>query len=366
MCQGFACFFVDAARSVPVCVPPLAAAYGVATEQKLFRRRMGMFRDGCSEPDPRALFSVLTWPSVAGEPASSVASYRREHAFRSMVELNTAIADGQAARPLIYTTMSSDAAFDRRHVYRGVQDAQGSARDATLHLRSAGLDAGDLYAGAHADSLRMMNDFNAAHAGSIAQQQRLAQDLNRGVLDPRNVRIDPLSGLPVFDANISRDAGGGYNVVPLPVDSKVEATVLPSSRRDLVALLDHIALSASFTTGVPPAVMGMQRAHASDRVADEAQLRSALALLKNTLESCLLDVYVALWGEKKNLGVTFPSFQDTNSIEKLYASGVLEWEAYCQYTCSRLGITRDQLAKDDPRLQDKEPKPKPKPKPKQK
>ena len=36
MCQGFACFFVDAARSVPVCVPPLAAAYGVATEQKLF------------------------------------------------------------------------------------------------------------------------------------------------------------------------------------------------------------------------------------------------------------------------------------------------------------------------------------------
>ena len=61
---------------------------------------------------------VESWPSVDGQIVSAVASFRRTHSFKGMVELNTAIADYTAARPLIYTTMDSDKAFDQRHVYR--------------------------------------------------------------------------------------------------------------------------------------------------------------------------------------------------------------------------------------------------------
>ena len=219
--QGFCAFFVDAALGAPCCVPPGTACFGVSVDERTFRRSMGLFRTGADGADSRALFVVHSWPTSDGRPVSMVSAYRRSHAFLGMVELNTAIADFSSARPLVYTSMDSEKAFDRRHVYRNASEAASIAAAATMHLRQGAAQGRTAIDDAHSETLGIMGSMNSAHADIMKEQQRLVQDINRGLLDARSVRLDPGTGLPVFDASVIDKMDSAYNVVPLPVDSKV-------------------------------------------------------------------------------------------------------------------------------------------------
>lgn len=362
--QGFAAFHVDARRGVPVCVPPGAVSLGVGLEPRLFRRRMGLFRDGCTDPDPRTMFVVDNWPSLSGAPASPVASFRRAHAFRGMVELNTAVADYSAARPLLYTTMDSTKAFDRRHIYRTWDNIAGGV--ATVNPAfSAGVDmAGGFSAGGAGrlgvSAVDMLAGMNETHVSSIRgdenairnaaqQQQMLAADLNAGRLDPRSVRLDPLSGLPVFDAALAQRREDAYNVVPLPVDSKVEAQVSPTSRSDLVGIMEHTMLCACLAMGIPLNVVGVHNKVATTSQDDEV-MRATITRLGGVLTTCLADVYTALYGTRTGLQVELLSLCDAASTRALFEARVLSYDSYRRYLCASLHLSPIDLEKTDPRI----------------
>ena len=313
--QGFAAFLVDARAGAPTVVPSEVCAYSVRVDATTLRRQMLMMMPNSDEANRKAMFVVENLPSREGVPQSPMASFRRTYAFRGMVELNTATADYSAARPMIYTSMDSDQAFDRRHVYRNAIDTNIDARSMLSHMNLPEVcdtTVADVHRRAY-DTMVHMNEMQRdAHAKQVTSnhQAQLAADLNGGRLDPRSVRLDPQTGLPVFDANMMQRPGDAYNVFTLPVDAKVQATIAPTSRGDLVAILKHSAEMACIVMGVPAAEIGM---HASARVATEAQisggvLQTTLARLHFTLQRCMLDVYTALYGARPGMRVVFPAF----------------------------------------------------------
>ena len=195
--QGFAAFLVDSRAGIPTVVPPDVCSYAVKMHATTLRRSLLMTRPGASKPDPKALFVVENMPYRDGIPHSPLASYRRTHAFRGMVELNTATADYSAARPMIYTTTDSDKAFDRKYVYRNAMDTAIDARAMVEHLGiDPGLDttvqdvhkqAYDLMLGINSAVSRTNADHERAMRTAGDHQAQLAADLNRGRLDPRSV-----------------------------------------------------------------------------------------------------------------------------------------------------------------------------------
>ena len=68
-------------------------------------------------------------------------------------------------------------------------------------------------------------------------------------------------------------------------------------------------------------------------------------------------MYTALYGEKENLGVSFPSYADAQSIQMLYDNGVMKYESYCNFLSSHLDISLSSFVEEDPRAQKPEVKP---------
>lgn len=291
--QGFACFVVDARNGTPHVVPPNACQYAVKMSGRNFKRSMTMTRTGKDVPERRAMFVVDNFPDTNGVPHSAMSSFRRTHAFRGMVEVNTSIADYSAARPMIYTSMDSDKAFDRRHVYRNALDASIEASGLVMGAEP-GCDTSvvEVHQRAH-DLLLGLNASNhAAHDRSSQnagrQQQQLANDLNHGLLDPRSVRLDPSTGLPVFDSSMLQQPGDAYNIMPLPIDAKVQATATPHSRPDLVNIIENAATTACVVMGVPGSEIGLStgRRLAVDAELSEGVLQNTLAKFKYICSRC--------------------------------------------------------------------------------
>ena len=242
--QGFAVFMVDRKRGVPYVVPRNSGSVLMRTTERL-QREMAFIPFGESKPDRRALFVIENWPDVSGAVISPVSSFRRAAGFRMMVELNTAIADYGRARPLVYTTSRTDHVFNMRNVYP--EGERSFANPGNMVLDVARMVNNDpAMPGAHrhnqAQQMRAESEMvanNASHHESMLmrahqQQQMLVRDLNYGVLNGSDVRLDPATGLPVFDTALSHSKEHAYNVVPLPVDTANTTTVMPSSRADLV------------------------------------------------------------------------------------------------------------------------------------
>ena len=363
--QGFSGFFVDSRSKIPICVPDGIVSYGVRIDPVNLRRSMHLFRPGTAEPDTRAMFVVDSWPSPSGVPVSSASSFRRAHAFRGMVELNTAIADYTAARPLVYTASDSDKAFDRRHVYRDAFAAAEGASRHTLILRDVaefgGGGAG--IAEAHERTKEMLAGMNdAAREGAAdhekalrragEQQQRLAADLNAGRLDPRSVRLDPTSGLPVFDSSLSRSREDGYNVIPLPLDTTVQATIAPTSRRDLVPILTTTTQTACMSFGMPAAALGLPgTGHASERESARETVRTTTARYRMIIEDALKLCFVAMYGAKNGLSVSFPSCDTSyEEMAELFEKDVVTYSAYQKSLVDNGVCSLKDLEKRDPRL----------------
>ena len=149
------------------------------------------------------------------------------------------------------------------------------------------------------------------------QQTQLATDLTRGVLDPRSVRLDPATGLPVFDSALMQRPTDAYNVCPLPVDSKIQPTPLPVSRRDLVAIMENASLTACIVMGIPSSEIGMNSAK---RLADVDQsngtLHATLSRFRTIVSRSIKDIFTALYGLEEGLEVVFPSFVASNRVSQ--------------------------------------------------
>lgn len=165
-------------------------------------------------PQSRPTYQVDNFPDARGVPHSPIASYRRTHAFRGMVEVNTSTADYSAARPMVYTSIDSDKAFDRRHVYRNALDAGIDASAILTHVDNHA-DCDNSVRDVHRRANELLTGLNEAneanHARSMSrantQQSQLVADLNGGRIDPRSVRLDPVTGLPVFDSAMLQRPG---------------------------------------------------------------------------------------------------------------------------------------------------------------
>lgn len=109
------------------------------------------------------------------------------------------------------------------------------------------------------------------------------------------------------------------NVIQMPMDSKILAEVKPTSRHDLVPLLDHSSRQACVCMGVPPSGLGISGTHtALEAAASDGVLKSTLQRFRRAVNRCLLDVYVGLYGKHTNLTVFFPSLLNTTTARVLF------------------------------------------------
>ena len=228
--QGFVAFVLDAKTNVPIVVPPGAGKYWLRVDPKTYARTMVMVDAVTSEVNSRVLFYVENWP-VDGLPVSPVASYRRVYGFKSMVELNTAAADYHAARPVVLTTMDTRHAFDPQWVYDDAttmpldripkyygnlvgefgekQYTYNPNRTIGDYQGNIGQEGPNTWLGHDPERSMIRQRAEAAieHASILNQasaaseySERLANDLNAGRINSKDVRIDPYTGLPVYDA----------------------------------------------------------------------------------------------------------------------------------------------------------------------
>ena len=265
---------------------------------------------------------------------SALSNVFRLHMFSEMIERNTSFAESVRSRPPVITRNKTDATFDERDIAAGGVDglrAQNASR--TMQLR------------------------NRVNVEQYRQQQKLANLLNSGRVDTASTewqeRVDPVTGLPVFDAG----APDVYvpDLVPLPMDAEPVRVELPQSRSDLVAIQKHVVNQTCMAMGVPPLALtggssGTQATSGNAQLTDNV-INFTLMRLRFALAKVLTDVYklcharTARVGEKRpavsvdgNIGVIFPSLQRPETIRTLHAEGTLTYEAYKKYIATALEV----------------------------
>ena len=76
--------------------------------------------------------------------------------------------------------------------------------------------------------------------------------------------------------------------MPLPVDTKIQHTVVPNSRRDLVAICDFTAQCACMAMGIPASAIGLHSGRlAADAEMSNGVLRATLNRTCQLVSSCL-------------------------------------------------------------------------------
>lgn len=336
--QGFACFFIDKRGHYPYVCPRNAGMYVIGVD-KHRKRTLSFVQNGGTEPDRSAFFIIDEWPDTDGGVRSAVAACQRVSGFRMMVELNTSIADYARARPVVYTeTTSQHMAGGANLVFPDMRSARMQAEAQAFSMDGASLAADVHRARAMIDDASTtMQDRMLSRASD--HQQMLARSLNLGVLDGRDVRIDPLTGLPVFDAENRGAKEFAKRVIPLPIDAKASNAPRPESRGDLVNVLKFCSEQICIVVGVSPASIGVDVGRLkSDYQQSEAMTWTTVMRFKRILASALTDVYVGLFGPKDDLMVTFPSLMQSYMLRELYKDGLVRREAYIASVSDRFSI----------------------------
>ena len=167
------------------------------------------------------------------------------------------------------------------------------------------------------------------------------------------VRLDPGTGLPVFDSAMLQRPGDAYNNFPLPADARHIATVIPQSRADLVKIFDNAGTLACVAMGVPPSEVGLSVGVrlAMDAELSDGMLRTTLQRVRLVLTRCLVDVYTALYGSQPGLDVVFPGLPSTvdHTMQELFNADVLSYAAYKEHVKGMMNIAGRDLEGVDPR-----------------
>ena len=272
---------------------------------------------------------------------SNMSSVMRAHSFVSMIERNTAYSEAVRCRPPVLTRRVTQKTFDSRDLGRGL-------------LMDGALDA-------ERDSQNQQRG-NRINIDQFRQQEALVRMLNASRVDTGSEawqkKLDPATGLPVFDA-------GGADVyvpdiVPLPNDTEVAPLHLPESRSDLVPIVRLNIEQKAMAMGVPLSILegSSTRASASVTEMSDNTLAFSLMRLKRSLSETLVDVYrLCFLGQKKgnknkedkdeadadqyvaDIGVMFPSLQRWDSVKTLFDTGLLSYDAYKEFLKAVFDLT---------------------------
>ena len=284
---------------------------------------------------------------MTGHVCSTVASIQRLHSFGDMIERNVSFAESVRCRPPVVTRSKTDHTFDERDITSGGVDG----------LRAQG----------HSDQMGLRNRINN---DQHKQQEALAKMLNAGRVDTSSAawqqRVDPVTGLPVFDAGAPDVWVPDF--VPLPMDAEVATINLPQSRNDLVDIQKHIVHQTCIGMGVSPASLQQSSSRGSEQrvsvqMSDDV-INFTLMRLKHVLSQTLIDIYRLCFdikaevdgdgGPRKrprpkvDVTVVFPGMQRPDTLRMLHNDGVLTYEAYTRFLKSLFELSEEDLEKVPP------------------
>jgi hypothetical protein len=336
--QGFACYVVD--NTVPRVIPIGACDVRYRLNPDTYVIELSCFKE--EVVDDTVFMLIEAEPDINGGVISAMSSYYTSRMFKDSCIRNALTADALAARPPVYTYTNTDQSFDDRDLER-VGEIDG------------------LRASVQKDSLMTRNK---VHMSVHERQEQLVGLLNRKTLNGReneeDYRTDPLTKLHNYDYNLQ------YNfqpVVPLPLDARVCPAPQAQSRRDLMAIFESTSRMACICFGINGESIGLNahgNTHASaDTIQQANQVTTATVnKFKATVSPVLVDIYRLIWGtaaehdsdepevhphmkitkSASDITVVFPSTIPQSTMEKLFVSQVLKYDAYKNYLHGSLQI----------------------------
>ena len=180
---------------------------------------------------------------------------------------------------------------------------------------------------------------NRITAQTHAQQEKLVETLNRHFIDTSSFswqsRVDPVTGLPNFDAATANDDSESRRaVVPLPNDALIAQVSAPQARQDLVSIQERTMQQACIIMGVPPSViMGHGSAHSAGVLQTQGVVHSTFTKLKTCLTQCLVDVYHLVFDTefKTSVSVQLPGIHNVETFKNLFFDGTITFNTYTRF-----------------------------------
>ena len=333
--QGFAPWVLDD-DSTPRVIPFGCADLRYRISPDTFKIELGVF-DQDGELMPNVMWTVRNTPDAFGKVTSCAATYYGTRVFKDTMWRNVMVADYLRARPPLFTSTSTSAAFEERDV-AGVGEVDGLraslTRDNTLVRNRILVDA-------------------------VAQQDRMVRMLNEMRADTSapgwRALVDPLTGLDNADRQLN-EAGDYQPVVPLAADARAVVAPRAESRQDLVALNSQMMLIACVAYGCNSEAIGLTThggvQSAESMARSNAVLDNTVRGLRQLVTCAMVDLYQLLWGADQgekaaDITVVFPSILDLAQLEKLYNSGLLRHDAYREFVSENLSISAAALEEQE-------------------
>jgi hypothetical protein len=346
--QGFACYIVD--NTVPRALPIGACDLRYRLNPDTYVIDLACFRE--EVPDESIFIIVESEPDLNGGVVSAMSAYYTSRMFKDSCIRNALTADALNARPPVYTYTQTDMAFDERDL-EGVGEVDG------------------LKASIQRDNLLTRNKVQmTVHE----RQEHLVGILNRKTLNARdeedNYRTDPLTKLQNYDYNLKYTF---QPIVPLPLDARICSAPQASSRPDLMTVFTNTAHMACVCFGVNGESIGLTstKTHASADYVQTANLVTlgTVSKFKNLLSPMLIEIYKLIWGASEDedagdeaeaaqsdrsgggttkaddITVIFPATIPSSTMEKLFLTQVLKYDAYKHYLHESLQIPVSNMEK---------------------
>ena len=331
--QGFVMYTVSKTDKCPVIVPNSAGRICIRRRSADYRVEMAMFGGDNEKPLKNIYFFRDIDPGVDGMLQSPLSAYYRSRSFCDMIERNAAMVGNYLASPPIYTQTQTNHAFDDRDL-AGVGEVDG------------------MRASMQRDSQMVRNRITAQ---THAQQEKLVETLNRHMIDTSNYtwqsRVDPVTGLPNFDAAAATDESEMQRpVVPLPNDASVAQVNFPQARTDLVAIQERTFQQACIIMGVPPnLIMGSGSVHSAGVAQTQGVVHSTFTKLKSCITQCLVDVYHLVFDPQYSTSVTvqLPGIHNVDVFKNLYFDGTVTFDAYKRFLTMHYELQNKDFVTDE-------------------
>ena len=191
----------------PVLIPPHAVQLKWFCDPQTFETKAAAFRHGIEYPDESIHVVTSHGVTSRGKHTSCMAAYLRSRSIGDVFLRNAMVSDTALANPRVFVRQTVD----------------GQVEDTNLtNTFHADLAANDLMTKQHITTM------------TVEMNQSVVQRLNRmGAERQYSTRTDSRTGLAHFDAEFEvPDA----KLLPLPLNSRIEAAPLAHSRADIVQI----------------------------------------------------------------------------------------------------------------------------------
>lgn len=314
--QGFCMYTVDNEKNIPTVIPYTVGKIGVKIN-KNYNLEYALFIDS-DDPEKNVFFAREYDVTPEALLTSPISSYYRSRSFCDMIERNAAFVESFRCKPPIYTETTSKSNFtdeDLLDVGTADDDVRGS-----LHANR--IQKGDMMAHMHEYQTRLSKMLNSRHVDSGS--------------DWFQKKLDPISGLPAFDANMVDSQKEVQAIIPLPIDTRVANVPMPQSRTDLVAIRQDTIRHACLCMGVPEAFLQHNSGtHTANVHTALTMLDASLNRMKSILSYVLEDIYILIYNNSSapddSLSIIFPGIEKPDLYRDLFTQGVLTYDGYTRF-----------------------------------